>query len=44
MKKFMGRISTMKLVKIVSCTNNGALALAGTVNVQPIVNQVGGAL
>jgi hypothetical protein len=41
-RQILGRISTMKLVKVLSCTSSGALAAAGTVNVQPLVNQVDG--
>jgi hypothetical protein len=41
-RQALDRVSTLKLVKIISCTNNGGLSMAGTVNVMPLVNQVDG--
>jgi hypothetical protein len=38
----LDRVATMKLVKVLSCTNSGGLSMAGTVNVQALVNQVDG--
>ncbi len=39
----ISRISTAKPVQVMSCTNNGGLSKAGTVNVKPLVNQIDGA-
>jgi len=36
----MLKMQTATLVKVISCTNNGGLSSIGTVNVQPLVNQV----
>lgn len=36
----MNNVSTAKLVKVVSCTNSGGLTRAGTVVVQPLLNQM----
>lgn len=41
-KFILATIRTSTLVEVVSCTNNGALAMAGTVNVQPLINQLDG--
>ena len=41
-KSILSTIRTSTLVKIVSCTNTGALAPTGTVNVQPLINQLDG--
>lgn len=38
----IAKISTMTLVKVVAVSNTGAVAAVGTVNVQPLVNQVDG--
>ena len=40
--QFMGRVCTAKLVKVMGCTSSGDVAEAGTVDVQPLVNQVDG--
>lgn len=37
---FMGKVRTATLVKVVSVTNSGGLSPVGTVDVQPLVNQV----
>lgn len=36
------KVQTMTLVKVLACTNTGALAASGTVDVQPLVNQMTG--
>lgn len=36
------KIQTMTLVKVLACTNDGGLAASGTVDVQPLVNQMTG--
>lgn len=41
-ESIIARVSTATLVKVVSCTNSGGLAKWGTVNVQPVINQVAG--
>lgn len=38
----MNNIQTATIVKVISCTNNGALSPVGTVTVQPCVNQMTG--
>lgn len=40
--QLLGRVFTLKLVKVISCTANGDVAKPGTVNVQPLVNQIDG--
>lgn len=39
----MGRIGTSTIVKVLAVTNSGGLTAAGTVDVQPLVNQIDGA-
>ena len=39
--RLLGRINTATLVRVVSCTNDGGLSPVGTVDVQPLVQQVG---
>lgn len=41
-RQMMGRMATMRLVQVKAVTSNGEVAAAGTVNVQPLVNQVDG--
>ena len=41
-QQLLGRRSFCALVQVVACTNNGGVAAAGTVDVQPLVNQVDG--
>lgn len=41
-QQLLGRLSTVTLVKVVACTNDGGLAPWGTVDVIPLVNQVTG--
>ena len=38
----MAKVQTGTLVKVISCTSNGALAPVGRVTVQPLVNQMSG--
>lgn len=38
----LSRVSTCTLVRVVACSNNGGLAPVGTVDVQPLVNQIAG--
>ena len=38
--RLLGRINTATLVRVVSCTNGGDLSPVGTVDVQPLVQQV----
>lgn len=38
----LAKLCTVTLVKVISCTNNGALAPVGYVDVQPMVNQMTG--
>lgn len=38
--QLLAKIQTATLVKVISCTNEGDLSPVGTVNVQPLVNQV----
>lgn len=38
--RLLGRINTATLVRVVSCTNDGGLSPVGTVDVQPLVQQV----
>ena len=42
-RRLMGGVATAKLVQVISCTNDGALAAVGTVNVQPLVTMLDGA-
>jgi len=39
-QQLLSRISTMKLVQVKAVTSAGELAVAGTVDVQPLVNQI----
>jgi hypothetical protein len=41
-QRMMTGVATAKLVTVISCTNTGADAAIGTVNVQPLVNQMDG--
>ena len=41
--QMIGRINTATLVQVMGVTSAGGLAVAGTVDVQPLVNQVDGA-
>lgn len=41
-RQLIAKIQTITLVKVISCTNAGELALAGTVAVQPLVYQMTG--
>lgn len=36
----LANVNTAKLVKVLACTNSGAVARVGTVDVQPLVNQM----
>ncbi len=38
--RLLGRINTATLVRVVSCTNDGGLSPVGSVDVQPLVQQV----
>lgn len=38
----LSRVSTCTLVRVVACTNDGGLSAVGTVDVQPLVNQIAG--
>lgn len=38
--QLLAKLQTVTLVKVISCTNEGNLSPVGTVNVQPLVNQV----
>lgn len=38
----LSRVSTCTLVRVVACTNEGGLSPVGTVDVQPLVNQIAG--
>lgn len=42
-QQILGRVNTATLVRVMACTNNGALSPVGTVDVQPLVNQIDGA-
>jgi hypothetical protein len=41
-KQMLGRTATSAMVQILSCTNSGGVSKIGTVNVQPMVNQIDG--
>jgi len=41
-RALIGEINTATLVKVITCTNEGGVAAIGTVDVQPLVNQVDG--
>ena len=41
-ESILAMVHTSTLVKVVKCTNNGSLSAAGTVDVQPLVNQLDG--
>jgi len=41
-RQALSRLSTLTLVRVVDCTNDGGIALVGTVTVQPLVNMVSG--
>jgi hypothetical protein len=38
----LSKVSTCTLVRVVACTNEGGLSPVGTVDVQPLVNQIAG--
>ena len=44
LEQFTNDMQTAALVKVNACTSSGALAVAGTVNVQPLVMLVDGAM
>jgi hypothetical protein len=41
-ESLMSRLSTCALVRVVACTNDGGVSPVGTVDVQPLVNQIAG--
>lgn len=41
-ESLMSRLSTCTLVRVVACTNDGGVSPVGTVDVQPLVNQIAG--
>lgn len=41
-QSLLSRVSTATLVRVVACTNDGDLTAVGTVDVQPLVNQIAG--
>jgi phage baseplate assembly protein gpV len=41
-ESLMSRLSTCTLVRVVACSNDGGLTPVGTVDVQPLVNQIDG--
>lgn len=41
-QQLLSRLATCTLVKVISCTNEGGVTPWGTVNVQPLINQVAG--
>jgi hypothetical protein len=41
-RQILARTATCTLVKVVACTNSGGVSPVGTVDVQPIINMVGG--
>lgn len=41
-RSILARIHTATLVKVVACTNAGGVSAVGTVDVQPLINQVDG--
>jgi Phage protein Gp138 N-terminal domain len=41
-QQLLSRVATATLVRVVSCTNAGGLSPVGTVDVQPLVNQIAG--
>ncbi len=41
-RRQLGKVRTTTLVKVLACTNNGALAAVGTVDVQPLIQQLDG--
>lgn len=41
--RLLGKLATITVVRVVSCTNSGGVSPVGTVSVQPLVNQVDGA-
>jgi len=43
-QQILNRVQTATLVKVLTCTNKGELAPVGRVDVQPLVNQLDGAL
>ena len=42
--QIMGRIATSTLVKVIAVSNSGGVSAVGTVDVQPMINQVDGEL
>lgn len=41
-QSLLARVSTCTLVRVVACSNSGGLTSVGTVDVQPLVNQIAG--
>jgi len=41
-KRQLGRVRTTTLVRVISCTNSGGVSPVGTVDVQPLIQQVDG--
>lgn len=41
-ESLMSRLSTCTLVRVVACSNAGGVSAVGTVDVQPLVNQIAG--
>lgn len=41
-ESLMSRLATCTLVRVVACTNDGGVSPVGTVDVQPLVNQIAG--
>jgi hypothetical protein len=41
-ESLLSKVSTCTLVRVVACTNEGGLSPVGTVDVQPLVNQIAG--
>lgn len=39
-QQMLNRINTATVVKVVKCSNNGGISAVGTVDVQPLVNQI----
>lgn len=39
---FLTKVNTCAVVKVIACTSSGSVAVAGTVDVQPLVNQMTG--
>lgn len=41
-QSMLSRVATCTMVRVVACTNNGGVSPWGTVDVQPLINQVAG--